>query len=184
MRLLCLHGYSMDGDLLRRKLGALRKAFNKDYEFIFINGPFKAEETGLAFWRPNGNVASDIDQSLVYIHDYIQNHGPFDGVIGFSQGSSVITLYQSKYNVQFKVAVTISASQIVSKLTMDTLNTINTPCLHICGVNDDICPSELSLQYMTRAYSKLTVYKHNGAHGIPLDKESKLYFKQFIVNLL
>ena len=185
-RILCLHGYTQDGDTLRRQIGALRKCFNKSTEFVFIEAPYKASDvdptkSGLAFWHPSGDLMEDIRGSVKYIHDYIRENGPFDGVLGFSQGSSVITIYQSFYNVSFKFALVFSASRIVSELTLNQLNhKIKTPCLHVCGENDDVCSTMISTNYMEHAYTDIKIYKHKGGHGIPLDKDSKILLKNFI----
>ena len=185
-RILCLHGYTQDGSILRAKMGALRKAFNKQTEFIYLNAPFKAMDengvqNGFAFWNPKGDILNDIEASLTYIHDFIQSNPPFDGVIGFSQGSSIITLYQFKYKHAFKFAIVISASKSVSALTINKEPCkIKSPCLHICGDNDDICSATTSSAYMTTYYDDISFLKHGGGHGMPLDKESKLNIKAFI----
>eukprot|EP00835_Amoeboradix_gromovi_P005193 NODE_465_length_8145_cov_0.434999.p4 type:complete len:191 gc:universal NODE_465_length_8145_cov_0.434999:210-782(+) len=184
-RILCLHGYTQDGEALRKQIGALRKSFRKDVEFVFINAPLEVKErdpnkSGLAFWHPDGDVLKDVYDSLNFVKDFVERNGPFNGVLGFSQGSSVITLYQSHFQCNFEFALVFSASKIVSQLTSNQLNAIDTPCLHVCGDTDYICPPSISSDYMKRAYKNISVYNHLGGHGIPLNKESKQILTEFI----
>eukprot|EP00834_Sanchytrium_tribonematis_P006597 NODE_500_length_6721_cov_0.845492.p4 type:complete len:195 gc:universal NODE_500_length_6721_cov_0.845492:5680-5096(-) len=188
-KILCLHGYSQDSEIFRKQIGALRRACGKSTIFVFIDGPFKASDcdptqNGFAFWNPKlspEELFKNIDVSLSYIQDFITKNGPFDGAIGFSQGSTVITLFQKKYDFKFKFALCFSASKTVSAISSDWFTEkINTKCLHICGSNDEICPATISQDYMLKAYTDIEIYLHKGGHGVPLDKESKTKFKNFI----
>ena len=48
------------------------------------SGPMDPSDTT---WKYHG-----MDESLQYLEQYMQQHGPFDGLMGFSQGASVAGL--------------------------------------------------------------------------------------------
>ena len=82
------------------------KAFREGVfmECEYMNGPFSAvgppDELIAAFY-PNrryyqwyleeGNQTPNIQHSLSSIKSFIQKHGPFDGLLGFSQGAEICT---------------------------------------------------------------------------------------------
>ena len=106
-RVLCLHGYSQNGQFFRIKTGSLRKACKSVAEFVYIDAPFDATadflgdidaiagDRGqpLSWWqwedkssRPAlSKTYLGMDETLSKIQKCIDEEGPFDGVLGFSQ---------------------------------------------------------------------------------------------------
>jgi predicted esterase len=112
-RILCLHGYSQNGTFFRAKTGSLRKACKSIAEFVYIDAPHAATadfldieaiagDRGqpLSWWnwddgedRPaSSRTYQGIEQSLEAIQQCIEQRGPFDGVLGFSQGAALAAL--------------------------------------------------------------------------------------------
>lgn len=42
LRVACLHGYGTNAKFLERQMRSFRRAFDKEMEFIFLDGPFVA----------------------------------------------------------------------------------------------------------------------------------------------
>lgn len=111
VRVLCLHGYRQNAESFKSKLGSFRKHVNKYAEFIFIDAPHKAkpmEEGGetqsdqLSWWfnkddrsfkgtNKNG-PAFGFQKSLKLVEDTWKSQGPFQGLLGFSQGACFVGL--------------------------------------------------------------------------------------------
>jgi len=114
VKILCLHGYRQSGDIFKQKLGALRKALKKHAELVFVTAPNKilsAEDTLLSsedaqngdqygWWFSTENMTFDskkpsdvclgFEKSLSLIEKTFEEQGPFDGLLGFSQGAAFV----------------------------------------------------------------------------------------------
>lgn len=105
-KVLCLHGYRQSGDAFKSKIGSFRKYVNKYAEFVFVDAPHVApplqegEEPDLnqkSWWfnKDDGTFkgtnksgpAIGFDESLKKVEDIWVNDGPFQGILGFSQGA-------------------------------------------------------------------------------------------------
>ncbi|KAJ6093452.1 hypothetical protein N7486_008741 [Penicillium sp. IBT 16267x] len=92
----------------------------KDIQFDFIDGPVKSEPAAgidlfypppyYGFWE-RGSV-DDIRASCDWLREYITKHGPYDAVMGFSQGTILASTYllfheeeTSHLPAPFKVAI-------------------------------------------------------------------------------
>ncbi|PLB39702.1 serine hydrolase FSH [Aspergillus candidus] len=100
-RILCLHGYGTSAAILRHQLGPFMAAADPSYEFVLLEGETecqKAQGVGNFVKGPflcyNASFApADVQQSCDLIDDFVEAEGPFDGILGFSQGGSVALTY-------------------------------------------------------------------------------------------
>jgi surfactin synthase thioesterase subunit/diadenosine tetraphosphate (Ap4A) HIT family hydrolase len=115
-RVLCLHSFRTSGDILKTQMqsfGNFAHAFGSDVAFEYLNGSHQctpADEAKIdpqlkAFLRGpyyewfNANKTGDkmvythIEQSLERLRTHIATNGPYDGLLGFSQGGSLAHLY-------------------------------------------------------------------------------------------
>ena len=116
-RILCLHGYAQNGDFFRQRTGALRKALKACADFTFVDAPHPAtaeflgdvpEERGAALgWFNVGETTPGarpalsaqyvgMEAALDTVRTACQADGPFDGVLGFSQGAILITMLSAR----------------------------------------------------------------------------------------
>ena len=114
LQILCLHGYRQNGTVFKDKTGSLRKLLKKHAELIYITAPHlipvnssqemstestPAEQRGWYFSTEektfNSHDVTDfsrgIDDSLEVIASAFRELGPFDGILGFSQGAALAT---------------------------------------------------------------------------------------------
>ena len=113
LRILALHGFTQNAPFFRSRISGLRKSLKGFAEFTFLNGslaaegiPFEVDEATrgppLAWWNwadaagvtaAPGSTADGkylgFDKSVRDVGDYVREHGPFDGILGFSQGATV-----------------------------------------------------------------------------------------------
>jgi predicted esterase len=124
IKILMLHGYTQSGPLFQAKTGALRKtlskAFPKGIELVYPTAPIRltpADESFLAgaakdgedgeeqeidawaWWRRKGDgepyTYEGIELGLEKIATVLKDQGPFDGVVGFSQGGACAAMLAS-----------------------------------------------------------------------------------------
>ncbi|KAF2254442.1 dihydrofolate reductase [Trematosphaeria pertusa] len=125
IKVLMLHGFTQSGPLFHAKTRALEKnlakAFPAGISLHYPTAPIRllpadvpfpvssstltndggdAEETDAwAWWRRKGEGEpyryEGIEQGLAHLADVLQKEGPFDGVIGFSQGGACAAMLAS-----------------------------------------------------------------------------------------
>jgi len=215
LRVLCLHGYRQNDVSFREKTGAFRKLIGKFCEFTFVKAPhhvlpmssedINADQRGWWFSRENdyfkADDASDCDKgfdgSLELIQKTFELHGPFDGVIGFSQGATLtalLCLIKTKNPemlspaVKFNFAIMVAAFK--SKSTKhahwyeggEVSPKVSIPTLHVMGRGDRVIAKRLSddLLDLFHEPSKLT---HSGGHFIPATSKEKSHYYKFLNNV-
>eukprot|EP01133_Synstelium_polycarpum_P015525 gene15525-18440_t len=96
LRILCLHGYKQNGTIFKSKTAVLRKAVSDIAEFVYVDAPHIIDEgKGTAsWWRASGDGKEyrGWEATLDYLRNIFIKKGPFDGVLGFSQGAVLSSL--------------------------------------------------------------------------------------------
>ncbi|OJJ47402.1 hypothetical protein ASPZODRAFT_65538 [Penicilliopsis zonata CBS 506.65] len=101
MKILCLHGYGTNADVLRYQMRRLRESCDPSWEFHYLSGeepcspaPGTTDNFPAPFlcytsrFDPEGQAAAH-----ALIDEAIAEHGPFDGAFCFSQGASVMVSF-------------------------------------------------------------------------------------------
>ena len=100
-KLLCLHGFRTSGRILSMQMSAFR--YNTEIDCSFMDGPHPCRgepDTGIAMvypnetyfeWYNNTETVHEIEISIQAIIAYMVEHGPYDGILGFSQGAAMAT---------------------------------------------------------------------------------------------
>jgi hypothetical protein len=134
------------------------------------------------FYRHWDETEGTVVQACEYLLDIIEDEGPFDGVIGFSQGAAAaasLILYHQRQHVTepplFQLAIFFCATRPLdadgaassrSKASTDLLPQI--PTVHIVGQQDELKEQSMSLFAIAEGqYAKLL--SHNAGHVIPKD---------------
>lgn len=158
MRILCLHGYSTSGAILKYQLDAFIQRADASHEFVFLDGEYecpKAQgksqdfqpsdessyETEMTLDRTNQTLTiagmgkfmqgpfrcfdksfgpHAIQSSLDHLQDFIDEEGPFDGVIGFSQGGSLALAYLLREVAEISAQPGNAPVQLSSLMLSDT----------------------------------------------------------------
>lgn len=118
MKILMLHGYTQNGPLFQAKTKVLEKYLKKLYPDLTLSyptGPLHLRPEDVPGYESSGNTADDleaygwwrrsntadppeyagIDMCFDKIANVIATEGPFDGVVGFSQGAALAAMVTS-----------------------------------------------------------------------------------------
>lgn len=214
-KILCLHGFLQNGKVFSEKSSGLRKLLKKsNIQMDYIDGPVVLEKKDLPFeieddkwkeivdigvnraWFYHDNVSKNLDltDAIDFVVNHIKTNGPYDGILGFSQGAALSTIIANSIKKltgepYFKIAIQVSGYsftepaedgeglQITEKyresfkvpVDDDAYNTTN---VFIYGLNDNSVPCERS-KYLSELYpeSNRKIFEHDGGHFVPNKKD-------------
>ncbi|KAA8538146.1 hypothetical protein F0562_027754 [Nyssa sinensis] len=99
-RFLCLHGFRTSAEILRKQVTTKwPESILEKFDLVFVDAPFpaqgKSDVEGIfdppyyEWFQFNKEFTEykNFDECLAYIEFYMIKYGPFDGLLGFSQGA-------------------------------------------------------------------------------------------------
>jgi len=213
LKILCIHGYRQNGEVFRTKTGSFRKMVHKWAQFIYLTAPHKViqvdnmdalentdvgqaideEQYGWFFNRDDktyrgirkGGPAIGFEDSVDLIEQAFEKEGPFDGVMGFSQGACFVGLLCDLQHrgltkhIKFDFAIMASGFKSQSLPHMKYyMDTINLPTLHIFGESDKVIPTEMS-EALSNCFENPLVVRHEGGHYLPASAPQKHDYQKF-----
>ncbi|KAL9012091.1 MAG: hypothetical protein Q9173_003120 [Seirophora scorigena] len=137
MRFLCLHGKGTSAAIFKSQTISFRDRLSGDFSFDFVDGFLPSDPAAgvnlfypppyYSFW--NDLAIESVRKSHKWLRDLITRNGPYDGVLCFSQGCSLIAsfcLYHQaetpRQPLPFKVAIFICGGvplQVLEDLGLD-----------------------------------------------------------------
>ena len=219
LRILCLHAFQLSGDTMSRQLtqfSNFAKSIDDLAELHFVDGGHRLpDEVGekmperlrqlfpppyYEWWNAreeaDGSVVYDhLDASLTKLQQHVAAHGPFDGLLGFSQGGSVAHLlallslrepafefWPPRFGIFLSARTTRHAAH--AALLADAVTTpLPLPSLVIYGGNDGDVPAAMTRELMTTLDPGRTteIYLPEGTHRIPkLSEEHRESVRAFL----
>ncbi|PCH07306.1 Serine hydrolase FSH [Penicillium occitanis (nom. inval.)] len=205
MHFLCLHGAGTNSGIFEAQTAALRYELGGDHTYDFVEGVMQLPKASaidkvvagdfgyFGYFKPDD--CNSFHKALDDLELFIQKEGPFDGVIGFSQGATLASALLFRHlgpstggeldahrtpkadELPFKCAVFLSGYSPLDWTCMHAQqmqgSTISIPTAHIWGVNergDFGGPQELQeLCDSQAAY----FHEHSGGHEVPGAKNRK-----------
>ncbi|KAL5078999.1 hypothetical protein RYX36_007420 [Vicia faba] len=196
-KILCLHGFRTSGQILKTQVLRWPETVLQKLDLVFLDGKFpaqgKSDVEGIfgppyyEWFQSNEDFTEyrNFEQCLTYIEDYMLQNGPFDGVLGFSQGAFLAAALPGmqeqgvalqKIN-KIRFLILISGAMFggmkygTPKLASNAYSKpIHCPSLHIIGEKDFLKPESIILQ---EAFVDPVVIHHPKGHTIPrLDEKS------------
>ncbi|KAI9220375.1 hypothetical protein BC828DRAFT_405873 [Blastocladiella britannica] len=166
IRLLVLHGYRQNAHTMKRALAGLGKQFpGRGIDMVRVNSPtaYMPEATAgdvagghgthgatvarphqRAWWNPahnaNGGMVYDgAAATLSYLRGVFRDLGPFDGIIGFSQGAvlaGILSERRDEFPHDFAVLISGFPARDPKYAPAGKLGNSEVPSLHIYGKHD------------------------------------------------
>ncbi|XP_063368271.1 esterase AGAP003155 [Cydia amplana] len=202
LKILAFHGYRQNGAVFRAKIGSFRKAVAKYAQLTFLSAPHRVlheegggEEDSRSWWfnaedntfsgKCLGGPALGFEATLRVVERAVAEHGPFHGLMGFSQGACLVGLLaamQQKGYLPYTFNFAIFASgfrsgSLVHKGFYD--EEINLPSLHVYGEGDSIIPKEMS-ESLISLFTKPVVAEHSGGHYVACSGSIKDAYQDFL----
>jgi len=149
-------------------------------------------------WWAGSSNASDylnyehyigFEESLEYLKEVFKTQGPFDGILGFSQGGVMAAILcgmlgQPGSNISFKFAMLFSAYATKVKRLREHYKQVPKafPTLQVFGGEKDTFVPPESSRELAGLFPKdvTTIYEHKGGHYIPVTAEAKKIYKAWI----
>ncbi|SMN20538.1 similar to Saccharomyces cerevisiae YOR280C FSH3 Putative serine hydrolase [Maudiozyma saulgeensis] len=210
-KILMLHGFVQSDRIFSGKTGGLRKNLKKlGYELYYANGPEVVDKSTLpggddnkttemliadaksddlyGWWLrktsgPNALLDYEIKQSTFdYLHEYIIENGPFDGIVGFSQGAGLggyivqdirkILNLTEEQQPDLKFFISFSGFKLIPEIYQEPYTLRQAPpSLHVIGETDAVVSEERTIQLFNEwEDDKRVMLKHPGSHFIPNSK--------------
>ncbi|KAG0048405.1 Ovarian cancer-associated protein 2 [Gryganskiella cystojenkinii] len=114
LRILCLHGYTQNAISFTKKTAAFRRSVKDVADLVYVTAPHvvpiptlstpeereddeleSLEPEALPYgWWTGQTHYKGFEESLTQLRDVLEKQGPFDGIMGFSQGASMASLLQ------------------------------------------------------------------------------------------
>ncbi|KAJ4793721.1 Dihydrofolate reductase [Rhynchospora pubera] len=186
-RFLCLHGFRTSGAIMEKQvIGKWPRHVTSRLDLFFADAPFPAEGTSdvegifpppYYEWFQFSKDFMDyrnFDECLAYIEDLIIEHGPFDGLMGFSQGailSAALPGLQARGLALTKVpkikwVVIISGAEFRKPEVAEKAyaTKIECPSLHFLGKDDFL---RIHGEKLLKSFVDPLVIQHPKGHTVP-----------------
>ncbi|KAI8319075.1 hypothetical protein GQ54DRAFT_299618 [Martensiomyces pterosporus] len=222
LRILALHGYEQDEVVLHMKMKPLLAEMGDDVEFVFVTAPVSiigydvsGEEQNELYnrvnkeplmthepkgWyqvtRLNPEEIIQLPVSIRFLENVLATKGPFDGIVGFSQGASMACMLTSLLEYRhkelspecthppFKFAILICGFRTKAKEFEHLFaKKVNIPSLHIYSIADNLVTEEQILAVQD-LFVEPQVYSFLGGHYVPRTRPILRVEKEFISKFL
>lgn len=209
IRILVLHGFCDSAENRQHQMRNLTRSI-KEMEFVFVNAPYPFVNHGFLSsteasppeqryqwlsYRPEWSVLDypydTIRESVAFIIDCIVQQGPFQGLLGFSQGAIVavaILLPIPHWPCLpdcVKFVILVGCPPINDPTIKSALETFNQQktllTLHVSGTSDTLIPPAMS-EALFKCFppSFAEFYVHKGGHYCPSDADFRQKLRDFV----
>ena len=127
-----------------------------------------------------------LEESLEAVKKAVRELGPFDGILGFSQGAALVAMVcalqeQVSLDFKFRFAILVAGFQSVcarhARFYTGTALTI--PTLHVFGQKDGVIADGLSRELLSR-FENPQVLTHPGGHFVPATSAHRQIYQEFL----
>ncbi|KAI9309576.1 serine hydrolase FSH [Cunninghamella echinulata] len=226
LRILCLHGLAQNKINFGRKTKAITQRVDNFTEFVHVTAPhfiltpeyatisqreesnniIRTDETKpYCWWYPlrykkllSDGTSPGFAESLAYIKQILLEQGPFDGILGFSQGGCMAailtqllenrTIFPHWIEPEFqhpplKFSIFVSAfiphQQEAFKPLFMQQKKNKSPTLHIIGELDTVVLPESSVN-LSFCFQDPVLFKHPGGHFVPSSELAQKKLESFL----
>nr|CAH67099.1 H0818E04.16 [Oryza sativa] len=200
-RFLCLHGFRTSGEIMRKQVvGKWPADVTARLDLVFADAPFPAEgksDVEGIFDPPyyewfqfdkNFTEYRNFDECLNYIEELMIKEGPFDGLMGFSQGSilsgALPGLQEQGLALtrvpKIKYLIIIGGAKFQSPTVAEKAyaNNIKCPSVHFLGDTDFL---KTHGEKLIESYVDPFIIRHPKGHTVPrLDEKSLEIMLRFL----
>ncbi|XP_050253312.1 uncharacterized protein LOC126699500 [Quercus robur] len=200
-RFLCLHGFRTSGEILKTQVTMKwPESVTQKLDLVYLDAPFpcqgKSEVEGIfdppyyEWFQFNKEFTeyTNFDECLAYIEDYMIKNGPFDGLLGFSQGAILSAglpglqaqgvTFKKVPKIKFLIIVGGAKFRAASLADKAYSTPIQCPSLHFLGETDFL--KEYGKELLEKCVDPVVIH-HPKGHTIPrLDEKGLQIMESFL----
>ncbi|MCO5570644.1 hypothetical protein L7F22_024371 [Adiantum nelumboides] len=206
LKVLCLHGFRTSGIIMETQLRKLDRTVLDLLDMTCLDAPYaangKSDVEGI-FQPPYfewfqfkkteaGTIFTHLRECIQFISDFMEKHGPFDGIVGFSQGAflsaALAGMQQQGLALtsipQLRFVIVISGGVLDGEHEWKDCYSepIKCPSVHFIGTRDFLLPRN---EELLQKFDNPIVIRHEARHTVPrLDATAVLPMKKFLERML
>lgn len=185
LRILVLHSFRQSARRLESRLRRFAEELSDIVELVFVDAPhtYEPDDSERAMLEADFGAVPDYTHQRCWWHADAENrvyegwedsirvidaHLPADGILGFSQGSSLTGLFCALRTDQIRFAICISGfpSRADAHQMLTVPGSIDLPSLHIYGEADVLVDNERTKQ-LAACFVDPQIASHPGGHFFP-----------------
>lgn len=172
LRILCLHGYHGNGRVLASQMSELAASIAPLAELVTLDAPsIAAGDFGWWHASDDGHYRG-WERTREAIEAFFASHGPFDGVLGFSQGAALagllVGLRRPYGPLDFDFSILVSGFPArdpeLARL-YENHEAYALPSLHVIGRSDFVVAPETS-RALAAQFQNPVIAEHAGGHAV------------------
>ncbi|KAH7388394.1 hypothetical protein KP509_16G073800 [Ceratopteris richardii] len=195
LRVLCFHGFRTNGLIMETQLKKLDQSVLDLMEMTCLDAPYpalgKSDVEGI-FPPPYYEWFQFKEECIEIITEHMEKHGPYDGLVGFSQGAFLCGALAGMQQ-QGLALTSVPKLRFVIIISGGVLNgehewkscysdPIKCASVHLIGSRDFL---KARNEDLLQKYENPVVIRHDARHTVPrLGVEAVLPMKKFLENVL
>ncbi|XP_069578630.1 esterase OVCA2 isoform X1 [Brachyistius frenatus] len=127
-----------------------------------------------------------LDESVTAVREAVKTHGPFDGILGFSQGAAFVAMlcslqeHKLEPEFSFRFAILVAGFRSACKEHEKFyISPVQMPTLHVFGLEDRVIPDNMSRELLP-SFQDPQVLIHPGGHFIPAASAHRQSYQDFL----
>ncbi|XP_010737822.2 esterase OVCA2 [Larimichthys crocea] len=127
-----------------------------------------------------------LDESVAAVRGAVKVQGPFDGILGFSQGAAFVamlcSLQEQKQEPEFsfRFAILVAGFRSACRKHQTFYDTpLLIPSLHVFGLEDRVIPDNMSRELLP-SFQDAQVLTHPGGHFVPAASAHRQTYQDFL----
>ncbi|KAI3373760.1 hypothetical protein L3Q82_022345, partial [Scortum barcoo] len=127
-----------------------------------------------------------LDESVAVVRDAVKDQGPFDGILGFSQGAAFVAMLCSlqeqnlERDFSFRFAIIVAGFRSACREHQKFYSApLQIPSLHVFGLEDRVIPDNMSRELLP-SFQDPQVLTHPGGHFVPAASAHRQTYQDFL----
>lgn len=128
-----------------------------------------------------------LEESVETVKTAVKDLGPFDGILGFSQGAALVAMLcalqeqklETAFNFRFAILVAGFRSACSQHRHFYEGPAVTIPSLHVFGQDDRVIPEEMSRDLLP-AFDGAQILIHPGGHFVPAASSHRQTYQDFL----
>ncbi|XP_070699946.1 esterase OVCA2 [Pempheris klunzingeri] len=127
-----------------------------------------------------------LDESVTVVREAVKVRGPFDGILGFSQGAAFVamlcSLQEQKLEPEFsfRFAILVAGFRSACKEHQKFYSApLQIPSLHVFGLEDRVIPDNMSRELLP-SFQDPQLLTHPGGHFVPAASAHRQSYQDFL----